>query len=308
LLLLSDVLGTTEMGWRPAFHPSRKEGDLMNTRRTAMGALALASTFFMGSAVNAQIETTESTIIVQPDVETVEVVPQPATTVEVMPQQTSEITQVLTQPAVLEPVVRHEMIRAVPQSPTVRTLPVVIERSTTTESIEPSAMVVPHVITAPAVVQPTTVVAPTVIETPAVVEMPAVVAPTTVIETPAVVATPPVVLPSATTTTTTETRSISFDPLTLQDTVLGLNHMDRLTDMMDQVALGQSNGSLTSDTVSSLNAERDRIRDMINSHSAGGMTTEEINSIELALNEFNQRISNSMSGMGQPIAGFGSPL
>ena len=286
----------------------------MNTRRTAMGALALASTFFMGSAVNAQIDTVESTVILEPDVETVEVLPQP-TMLEVMPQQTSEVTQVITQPAVVEPIFRHEMIRSVPESPTVRTLPVVIERSTTTEAVEPSAMVVPHVITAPAVVAPSaTFVTPTVVEMPAVVapttviETPAVVAPTTVIETPAVVTTPPVVLPSATTTTTTETRSISFDPLTLHDTVIGLNHMDRLTDMMDQVALGQTNGSLSSDSVTAINAERDRIRDMINSHSTGGMTMDEISSIELALNELNQRIAHSMSGMGQPIAGFGSPL
>lgn len=254
----------------------------MNTRRIAIGALALASTFCIGSAANAQVEYVEpSTVIVEPDVNTVEVIP----------QQTTEVTQVITQPAVFEPVFKHEMIRTVPTSPTVRTLPVVIERTTESTVMDaPTTFMPTTIIEAPAVVAPSTVVVPSA----------------TVIETPTFITSPQVVAPIE--TTTTVTKSISFDPLSLSDTVLGLNHMDRLTDMMDQVALGQSNGSLTTDAVTSLHAERDRIRDLINSHSPGGMTTDEINSVELALNELNQRIAHEMSGMVRPIASFGSPL
>lgn len=135
--------------------------------------------------------------------------------------------------------------------------------------------------TMPAVIQP---VAPSVITYPTI--------------------TAPVVSPVTTDSVIRTTVVSSPAPgLSLGTYILGLNHMDRLTDMMDQVKLGSDRGWLTADELSSLNAERDRIASMINSYSSGGLTTPEVDEIEKSLTLFNQHIASEINDSEGSFAG-----
>jgi len=84
-------------------------------------------------------------------------------------------------------------------------------------------------------------------------------------------------------------------PLSTGSAILGLNAMDRLSDMMDQVRLGTERGFLSADGQASLTADHARISSLINSLAPGGLSLDEVNQIEVELNLFNQRISDSMS-------------
>jgi hypothetical protein len=95
--------------------------------------------------------------------------------------------------------------------------------------------------------------------------------------------------------TVERTMSAIIPPISVGSAVLGLNHMDRLHDMMAQIDLGAGNGMLTADEATSLRASHDRIASLINSLAPGGLTMDEINQIELELNVLNQHISGSMS-------------
>jgi hypothetical protein len=103
-----------------------------------------------------------------------------------------------------------------------------------------------------------------------------------------------VVAPATTVQQTSSSAVIS--PISVGSPILGLNAADRLSDMMDQIQVGVSNGTITSDVQASLTAEHDSISTLINSLAPGGLTTDEVNQIETQLNLFNQHISSAMGG------------
>lgn len=231
----------------------------MQSKKIAIGALAIASSFMFSSAAQAELidlrifpglfDTRDTTTIESPAVIEAPVI---QTYPAVLSPVTTEVRTVETRAAVVAPLETHEMIRAIPDTisnTTVRTLPAVVERTTTF----------------PAIVSP--------------------------------------LVDSSTSSTTVVGPMLSFDRLSLREAFLGLNPMDRLSDMMDQVSLGSTRGWLTADEVGTLNAERDRIAAMINSSAPGGLTMSEINQIEVALTTFNQTIASEVNDMEGSIAG-----
>lgn len=89
----------------------------------------------------------------------------------------------------------------------------------------------------------------------------------------------------------------------MRESFIGLNHMDRLCDMMEQVSLGSARGWLTSEELSALHGERDRIAAMINSTALDGLDTGEIVQIESALTVLNQQIAGELNDMDGASAG-----
>jgi hypothetical protein len=90
--------------------------------------------------------------------------------------------------------------------------------------------------------------------------------------------------------------------LSLGTMILGLNHQDRLHDMMDQVDLGASRGWLSGDQVTALRAEHDRLMSLIRDRQSDGLTMDEVNDIELQLNVFSQTIVGNLNAFDRPIA------
>jgi hypothetical protein len=122
-----------------------------------------------------------------------------------------------------------------------------------------------------------------------------------IVPAPTVVRTERMVIPSSTVTTTTRTLPVVSTPVTttttttVTETILkDPDHLDRLNDMMDQVALGESNGMLNASESAALRAEHARLEAVIRASLVDGLTQAEIDSIEKQLTLFNQQISGSM--------------
>jgi hypothetical protein len=122
-----------------------------------------------------------------------------------------------------------------------------------------------------------------------------------IVPAPTVVRTERMVIPSSTVTTTTRTLPVVSTPVTTtttttvtETTLKDPDHLGRLSDMMDQVALGESNGMLNASESATLRAEHSRLEAVIRASLVDGLTQAEIDSIEKQLTLFNQQISGSM--------------